>query len=169
MKKEATIKNLFGLSQEEMAMLLGITRAQWAMYDINKRDLPSAANIKFATILSHLHNVKEPSDESRRLLKEEQEKRQEWLKREKSHLEYKKLLLEKKILAMESKRTQCYAALEVVNYLASDKEQNATLGRGIETRAKSTLRKNALHHLEELYLKKEHLDQLIKSVVQKMK
>ena len=169
MKKDPFIKNLFGLTQEEMAMLLGITRAQWAMYEIGRRDLPSTANIKFAAILSHLHNVKEPSEESQRLLKEEQDKRQEWLKREKSTLEYIKRLLEKKILAMESKRTHCYAALEVVNYLASDKDQNANLGRAIETRAKSTLRKNALQNLEDLYLKKEHLDHMLKSVELKMK
>lgn len=170
MKKDTTIKNLFGLTQEEMAMLLGISRGQWAMYDIKKRDLPSAANIKFSTILCHLHNVKQPSEESQQVLKEEQEKRHEWLKREKSNLEYKKHLLERKILAIENKRVQCYAALEVVSYLASEKEQKLqSLGIGIAARAKSTLRKNSLQHLEEMILKKEHLDLLINSVEKKLK
>lgn len=142
MKKDATIRNLFGLSQEEMAMFLGISRGQWAMFEIGQRDLPSAANIKFSIILSHLYNVKQPSEESQLVLKEEQEKRQEWLKREKSNLEYKKYMLERKILAIENKREQCYAALEVVSYLESEKEQKSqTLGRGIAARAKSTLRK----------------------------
>lgn len=168
MKKDATIKNLFGLTQEEMAMILGITRVQWAMYEIRKRDLPSAANIKFATALSHLHNVKVPSNESQRLLKEEQEKKQEWLKRKKSNLEYKKLLLEQKIIAMESKRTQSYAALEVVNYLEAEQLSVPSLAEGIATRVKSTLRKNSLQHLEELNLKREHLTHIIKSVEEKM-
>lgn len=171
MKNEALIRNMFGLTQQETAILLNVTRTQLSMYEIGQRDLPTTAVLKLAAVTVHLQNTKEPSDESKKLLKMEQEKTQEWLKRERLNLEYKKLTLERKITAMENKRKECFAALEVVAFLQSASGQNSFpyLSEGITARVKSTLRKNCLSNLEDMYLKKEHIDHLIKSVEQKMK
>ena len=54
MKKEDTICPLLGIRQEDMAMLLGITRAQWSMYESGKRDLPTNASILFSEMLAHV-------------------------------------------------------------------------------------------------------------------
>ena len=42
MEKNSTIQELLGISQENMAMILQITRTQWSMYVLGKRSLPVA-------------------------------------------------------------------------------------------------------------------------------
>jgi transcriptional regulator with XRE-family HTH domain len=46
------IRELLGMKQEEIALLLEITRSQWAMYETGKRDLPTAAKLKLAEMLA---------------------------------------------------------------------------------------------------------------------
>lgn len=46
------IRELLGMKQEEIALLLEVTRSQWAMYELGKRDLPTAAKLKLAEMLA---------------------------------------------------------------------------------------------------------------------
>jgi transcriptional regulator with XRE-family HTH domain len=52
MENNVKIQNVLGLKQEEMAIVLKITRAQWSMYLSGKRSLPVAALLKLAEILN---------------------------------------------------------------------------------------------------------------------
>ena len=63
-KKSKQSCKSFGLKQEEMAILLGITRAQWSMFESRKRSLPTAAMQIYAEMLAHV-NAAESADESR--------------------------------------------------------------------------------------------------------
>lgn len=40
MKKATTLKNIIGLTQDELAMYFGVTKGHWSMFVIGKRDLP---------------------------------------------------------------------------------------------------------------------------------
>lgn len=48
------IKDLLGMTYNDMAMLLQINRSQWAMYVTGKRDLPVVAKLKLAEMLQFL-------------------------------------------------------------------------------------------------------------------
>lgn len=52
MKKDQIFPKPLLLSQEETAILLGIHRSQWAMYEINQRSLPTDATIRLAELLA---------------------------------------------------------------------------------------------------------------------
>lgn len=168
MKNNTTIKSLIGFSQEEMAMLLCITRSQWAMHETGKRDLPLAAMKQLGTILTHLKNKKEPSHESQKFLALEQTKTQEWLKKEQYNIKYKKMLLDKQLHAMEHKRAECLAALDVVSFLEIQPSCSPDLLKIIKLRAMNTLSKNSLSKVLELQIKKEQLEVLTKSLEEKI-
>jgi transcriptional regulator with XRE-family HTH domain len=51
MEKSTNFRQLLGMKQEDMAMLLQITISQWAMYATGKRSLPIAAKLKLAEML----------------------------------------------------------------------------------------------------------------------
>jgi transcriptional regulator with XRE-family HTH domain len=53
MKKE-TIRAMLGLTQQEMAMLLNVSRGQWSMYESNRRNLPLAASLRLGEIITYM-------------------------------------------------------------------------------------------------------------------
>lgn len=57
MKNEISLSASFGLSQQDMALLLGISRGQLSMYEIGKRSLPLSALQKLASITQHLQTA----------------------------------------------------------------------------------------------------------------
>ncbi|MGH2667472.1 helix-turn-helix domain-containing protein [Flavobacterium sp.] len=170
MKLTTTIKNTIGLTQDEMAMLLGVTRSQWSMYEIGKRSLPLEATKQLAGILQHLQNAKATSDAIQKVTTAEQKKNREWLEQEYTSLQYKKAVLDRKIAAMETKRAEGFAALEVVDYLANHpaKIVSAHFITAIKTRAVNSLNKNTLHHLQSMHLKKDQLEMLKNTLEKKM-
>ncbi|MGH2664759.1 helix-turn-helix domain-containing protein [Flavobacterium sp.] len=170
MKSTTTIKSILGLSQIEMALLLGVSKSQWSMYEIGQRDLPLTAKKKLTALLSHLQNSKGISAEKQNFTALEQIKTQEWLENEKHNLEYKEQLLDRKIRAIEKKRATCFAALETVHFLETQQQDtHNSLIKSIKSRAIATLSNNTLYHLQEMQMKKEHLTMLKNSVAQKMK
>jgi len=54
MKNSANISASLGLTQYEMAMLLGVTRSQWSMFELGKRSLPLQATQKLAALLLYV-------------------------------------------------------------------------------------------------------------------
>ena len=55
MENNIKIQDLLGLKQEEMAVVLKATRAQWSMYLSGKRSLPVVAKLKLAEILNFVN------------------------------------------------------------------------------------------------------------------
>lgn len=55
-KNNETIRNLLGLSQNDLATLLNVSRSQIAMYESGKRNLPIKAKEKLTEILLKFNN-----------------------------------------------------------------------------------------------------------------
>jgi transcriptional regulator with XRE-family HTH domain len=53
MKRE-TIRAMLGLTQQEMAMLLNVSRGQWSMYESNRRNLPLAASLRLGEMIVYM-------------------------------------------------------------------------------------------------------------------
>lgn len=56
MKATNSLKSNLGLTQEEVALYLGVTRSQWSMYCIGKRKLPTEAIQKLTHLLRFSQN-----------------------------------------------------------------------------------------------------------------
>lgn len=68
------IREVLGMKQLEIALVLEVTRSQWAMYETGKRDLPIAAKLKLAEMLSF---VKQPDSYWKKQLPFLKEQKQE--------------------------------------------------------------------------------------------
>jgi len=55
MKHENPIRSLLGLAQEDLAMLLGVSRGRWSMYELGKRDIPLQAKQLLGEMLQHVN------------------------------------------------------------------------------------------------------------------
>lgn len=58
-KKKGVLRQFFGVSQEEMAKLLKISRAQWSMFESGKADLPPKARIQYNNLIIYVQSAKE--------------------------------------------------------------------------------------------------------------
>lgn len=58
MKKRNSLRTALNLKQEDIAMLLGVSRAHWGMYEIGKRDLPPRASQLLFEMLETLETPK---------------------------------------------------------------------------------------------------------------
>ena len=56
MQATNSLKSNLGLTQEEMALYLGVTRSQWSMYCIGRRSLPIEAIQKLTDLLTFSQN-----------------------------------------------------------------------------------------------------------------
>jgi hypothetical protein len=103
MKTRESISGRLGITQEEISLLLGIHRSQWSMFQSGKRDLPTNAKLLLAEMLAHMEKAEaaakkesqKPADDAAH------KKHLEKLLREN---EFKRVVLEKKIDALERKQ-----------------------------------------------------------------
>lgn len=171
MKKENHLKSLLGLTQEEAAMLFNITRIQWAQFTTGRREIPATAKLKLAEVLTALKNNKKSPTLTTQLLEIEKKKALDGLHQELKDIKFKTYALDKKINKIQQVRADAFKALEVANYLESQKGNTpfVEMASFIQNRVKNTLKKNSLVHLQELELKKESLEMLKSKITKKLK
>jgi transcriptional regulator with XRE-family HTH domain len=101
MKEAHPIRTLLGLTQEQIAMMLGISRAHWGMYELGKRDLPLGPKERLAEMLLFLRTIE---GTEKKLREPESKAELEQAARLLRENEYQRLTLEKKLAAAEEKR-----------------------------------------------------------------
>lgn len=171
MKNKYNLKKIIGLTQEEAAMLFGVTIGHWSMFVIGKRDLPSESTIKLGALLQHLKEEKPLSEARQKLDKVEIENLQHKLEYDYTSVKMKLYKVAKKISVIENIRAECFAALEVAEFIDNQEEKHpvGSLSRFIRLRAMKTLKQHDLYSLEELQLKKESLEILKTTLENKIK
>jgi transcriptional regulator with XRE-family HTH domain len=171
MKKDTNLKSVLGLTQEEIAMLLGISRVQWAHFTDGRRDIPSDVKVKLAEVLSTIQKNNTKPEEVNIIIETEKKKVHDWLEKELKIIELKELVLDKKIKKITQVREEAFRALEMAHYIESQKVVSSidSLTKFIQIRAKNTLKKHSLLHLYELQLKKETLEMLKLKISKKLK
>ena len=122
MKKEKAIRGYFGLSQEDMAMLLQVTRSQYSLFELGKRDLPREAKIELASMLTHLKEASQNENKTTTLDIEQLAERQKMWKEELIINQHRQKILEVKIQRMEKKHEAAKAALLLADYLDKNKD-----------------------------------------------
>ena len=115
MKRESNIKDLLGFTQEQMAMILKISRSQYSMFELGKRDLPLHATQLLGEIITHL-NASKPTYKTPEQLTKYQAPTQ-FLERLLLENEYQQMLLTRKIAAANKKFEAKVKVMRVVEFL----------------------------------------------------
>lgn len=147
MKKKNTLKSVIGIAQEEIAIVLGITRSHCAMYATGKRSLPLQAKQELTKILQYVNEKRFTDKELQSFMKNEEQCMQEIFEKQIQLNEYKMLVLDKKIKKAERLRNESLVALRLAEYLdaQTDNKRTAGMSRVIKKQAMETIqRKNQL-------------------------
>ena len=168
MKKHKIFKEPLLLTQLEMAMLLGITRSQWAMYTTGSRGLPARSKLKYETLLQ---NVAANALVKREKLAQVQKQENEIEKALANLVEenkFEQLKTQKKLTQMKEKFQAALNTMYFVDGL-ENKSMNKSLFKVLENKAQKVLDKNALALQEVLVIKLEVLKQEEMLLNQRMK
>ncbi|WP_309640757.1 helix-turn-helix transcriptional regulator [Flavobacterium sp.] len=126
MKKENTIRTLLGVTQQELAMLLGVSRSQCAMFETGKRDLPLTAKQLLAEMLAYVQSTESTAKTARDASLYSNQQQLERLLLEN---EYQQLLVARKIAAATKKQEAHWRFLKLAEFLnARDSGKQATTG-----------------------------------------
>ena len=173
MRKRENIRDAFGISQEELAIVLKITRSQLAMFETGKRELPSTAIIQLAEMLRYLQEDASKSTETISLLKEQEIQKGKALEEMRKENHFKQLVLEKKLNALEKKYKANLMAFQLINYFEQQNTENYELGKEmakiIERKALAELNKNGLVMITKYKIEKEVLQAEEKIILQFLK
>jgi len=129
MKKDS-IKSLLAATQVEMAMLLGVSRGQYSMFESGKRDLPVAAKQVLAEMLAHrsaqMSQTKKPTKAE---VSQQRSKRREQLKRLQSENNFQLQVIDRKIAAAFQKQQESANRKVLVDFMNSTAQKGAEDGK----------------------------------------
>lgn len=162
MKNRAEMKKILGLTQNEMAMLLGVSRSSWTMFKSGQRDIPLASKKQLAYLMETSAKRKKVCREVEMLLKNEIKYEKVSLKQELITTEFKIKMVIKEIENLIRMRENLFAAYETAVLLDSEDSNPKAklLSETLKTRVKNSLNKYNLAILTTLQLKKESLEML---------
>lgn len=131
-----TIRELLGITQEDMALLLKVSRSQLSLFELGKRSLPATAMIKLAEILSHIKKrsleTSEFSYENTKFIQKKKTIIEELLFLNKR----KQMTLDKSTKAILKKQKNNEATLKLADYLKNSPDAlDLLLYRTIEEKA----------------------------------
>ena len=173
MRKRENIRDAFGISQEELAIVLKITRSQLAMFETGKRELPSTAIIQLADMLRYLQEDASKSADTTSLLKAQEIQKGKALEEMRKENHFKQLVLEKKLNALEKKYKANLSAFQLMKYMEKQDTKNGKLEshllKTIERKALAELNKNGLVMITKYKIEKEVLEAEEKIILQCMK
>jgi len=173
MKKHDNLRDLLGITQEDLAALLKISRTQLSMYEIGKRELPSTAIIQLADMLRYLQEDASKSADTTSLLKEQAIQKENTLEELKKENQYKQLVLKRKLNALEKKYKANFSAFQLTKYLEKHDTENGKLEshllKTIERKALAELNKNGLAMITKYKIEKEVLQAEEKIILQFLK
>lgn len=147
-EKDKKIRELLGLRQEDMALLLRVTRSQWAMYETGKRDLPLVAQLKLGELLAFIQEPKNATIDSFVDLKSEEAKAKKVFENLKLINKHRQILTEYKLKAIEKKYEAGVTALRFIHFLETKDQQIVAEQEMVLTvlkaKAEDAMRKNGL-------------------------
>lgn len=115
MKKETALTALLGLSQQEAAMLLGVSRSQWSMYESGQRDLPLHAKELLGVLLAHMQSY----DAVAKSNTTPQKITYDQLERQMQENEYQQLVIARKIARIAKKQETQARLLHLCAFLST--------------------------------------------------
>ncbi|TCN58913.1 hypothetical protein D0809_11220 [Flavobacterium circumlabens] len=156
MKKEENVGTLLGIPQEEMAILLQVTRGQWSMFLSGKRSLPTAAVLKLTEMLTIVKEA-ETQEPHAAALKEEEARIKKYLEEEIIINQHKQRLAADQLERCKKRYQSAQNAVKIADALIAKKQQTHTWQEEllplIKSNAQDVLKKNSLLVQEQYTLK----------------
>lgn len=162
MKNNNNFRALLGIKQEDLALLLKVTRSQLAMYESGKRDLPAAAKLQLAEMLQHAQETQKQRVQNVSQLKKQADEKKRVVAELVLINQHNQLILEKKIQALGKKQEANFAKIRMAGYLENQALKKDTLehhllkSRG--AKAQSDLEQKGSTLLLRYQIKKEVLE-----------
>lgn len=153
-KETDSIRRTLGLSQQEIATVLKVTRSRWSLFELGKRDLPLEAKKKLSEMLTHMKNLGDVKSPAK--AKSDSESRKKVLNKLQLNNEYQIQLLSRKMASLEKKLAKNSQALLLANFLNQNKDDKK-LAKSITARASRLSEEKGKTDLFKLELKLELL------------
>lgn len=161
MKKETIFKAKMLIPQEEMAMLLNVSRSQWSMHKIGYRGLPVKSREKFGFLLKVASELPLESLHRKTIEKQQIQEQLVKLEAELKDVVIKQFRLQKKYKETENKYQAAMRTIDFVNLALSKKKfvdfEYETLKR-IERKAMETVKRYSLYEQTQLKIKLKTLE-----------
>lgn len=157
MKKKQSLRNLLGLTQDDLALILKVERSRLAKYEAGSRDLPLEAKKLLSEMIKHINGEMAETKSLAGQYKQNLKSVERMVKEN----EYQQMLIAREIESLEAKYNGKLKALQVVDFLAlrnniKDPQESAIL-RSIANKALKGLKSQGLDRLFQLKLKHEML------------
>lgn len=179
MKKKNDIRTLLGITQEKIAMLMGVSRSQWSMYELGKRELPVGTMTLLSGMILHVENQKKNDVVLPEVAQQKTEMANQFEKLLKEN-DYQQQTLSRKLADVRTKYAKHSAALHLTAFLkeehlkkeehSQEEELHSKLVEWIAKKASKGLAKNNLSLLTSYEIKLELLElekKLILNALQK--
>ncbi len=125
--KNNALRKTVGLSQEELAQILNVSRSQLSLYELGKRNLPVEAIEKLVSLINAMQSTEPLRDalsKEETLQKFNQEKVLNQLVLKNKH---QQLITTKKIKSFENKQNQLFSIKKAIQILNNEKHNKSVL------------------------------------------
>lgn len=148
MGKDKTIRSSLLLSQEEIALLLGIKRSVWSMYEGGKRDLPTAALLKLATLTNHVNTLSKVTKKELPFYKNQEAKKRILLLKQIENNKIEQLKIERKLKQLFHNYQEAERTIQFVTLFKEKEtltERDIVILENIQNKALAVIDKNGVH------------------------
>lgn len=141
------IKNVLGIKQEDLAMILGVSRSQLSMYIIGKRNLPVEAKLILSELISTF-SKKSKLKINNAILLHDAKNATMLMKSIRLNNEYKQIVLQKKLTVLERKYAEAKKTIALIDFLEASlddsKKDKKQLYKLIKINAEKEIQKNSI-------------------------
>ena len=159
MEKPQTIRGLLGLTQKELALVLGIDRTVYVKYESGSRDLPLKAKRLLAEMLQYVQNPELASKVLPHTAMQNDKKHRQ-LQRLLKENEYQLLVITKELAAVEKAYNGSVNAMHTLDFLTNHDSIAIPeyLLNSISRRAAAVMEKSGQDELIKCQMKRETLE-----------
>jgi transcriptional regulator with XRE-family HTH domain len=161
MKSKGLDRPLLGLTQQDVAFLLKISRSQWSLYELSMRNLPSQASLRLMELTQYMRTTEDQTVPNISETENEENKMKLILEKLLKDNEFQLMVIARKIEPVQKKFDDCVKAVRLMGFLNSPAEIEKTdpeALRVIGSRVYVNF-KDFKHQLDVLQLDKELLQQ----------
>ncbi len=141
------IKNVLGIKQEDLAMILGVSRSQLSMYLIGKRNLPIKAKLILSELIATF-SKKSKLKINNAVLLQDTNNAAILMESIQINNEYKQVVLQKKLNVLERKYTEAKKTIALIDYLEASQDDSKNdkkqLYELIKINAEKEIQKNSI-------------------------
>lgn len=163
MKTRKHIREELNLTQQEMAMLLNISRSQWALYELGLRDLSIMASIRENQASRFLDSLGISEPKHFPGISEIESKKDKFVADALKENEFNQRVCERKIGQMKKNYESALKFFHVVDFVFQSVDQENAIHlaalKVLKGNAETALNKNGPHKLLKLQLRQKMLEQ----------